>query len=210
MRAIRALNPPICRAGVENHVDSRRRRTDSRTYHARLGAAVLPAHPFRAGARRRDTAATRLLIVAPMSGNYPTLLRGTVQAFLPNHDVSHGVGRRTHGASCRRPLRSRRLHRLRHHVIATLRVLDGDVHIMTVCQRSVPVIAAVALIEAARDSAVPHSMTLLGGPIDTRINPTVVNRLAERRGVEWFRHNVITKVPFPNPGFMRDVYSGFL
>jgi poly(3-hydroxybutyrate) depolymerase len=70
--------------------------------------------------------------------------------------------------------------------------------------------AAAALMEADADPYVPVSMVLMGGPIDTRINPTVVNTLAERRGIDWFRRNVITKVPFPNPGFMRDVYPGFL
>src|SRR5207244_10426567 len=79
-----------------------------------------------------------------------------------------------------------------------------------VCQPSVPVLAAVAGMEAADDPYVPHSMVLMGGPIDTRVNPTVVNTLAERRGIDWFRRNVITKVPFPNPGVMRDVYPGFL
>jgi poly(3-hydroxybutyrate) depolymerase len=74
----------------------------------------------------------------------------------------------------------------------------------------VPVLAAVARMEAENDPYVPHSMVLMGGPIDTRVNPTVVNTLAERRGIDWFRRNVITKVPFPNPGFMRDVYPGFL
>jgi len=65
-------------------------------------------------------------------------------------------------------------------------------------------------MEAEDDPYVPDSMVLMGGPIDTRVNPTAVNVLAERRGVDWFRRNVITKVPFPNPGFMRDVYPGFL
>ncbi len=65
-------------------------------------------------------------------------------------------------------------------------------------------------MEAENDPYVPHSMVLMGGPIDTRVNPTAVNALAEARGTDWFRRNVITKVPFPNPGFMRDVYPGFL
>jgi poly(3-hydroxybutyrate) depolymerase len=65
-------------------------------------------------------------------------------------------------------------------------------------------------MEANDDPYVPHSMVLMGGPIDTRVNPTAVNELAERRGTDWFRRNVITKVPFPNPGLMRDVYPGFL
>jgi poly(3-hydroxybutyrate) depolymerase len=91
-----------------------------------------------------------------------------------------------------------------------LRRLGPDTHMMAVCQPSVPVLAAVALMEAEGDPDVPASMVLMGGPIDTRRNPTGVNKLAEERGIEWFRHNVITKVPFPNPGVMRDVYPGFL
>jgi poly(3-hydroxybutyrate) depolymerase len=70
--------------------------------------------------------------------------------------------------------------------------------------------AAVSLMEADQDPYVPHSMVLMGGPIDTRINSNAVNRLAETRGLDWFRSHVITKVPFPHPGFMRDVYPGFL
>jgi poly(3-hydroxybutyrate) depolymerase len=96
------------------------------------------------------------------------------------------------------------------YVISMLHVLGGDVHVLAVCQPSVPVLAAIAGMEATEDPYVPHSMVLMGGPIDTRVNPTVVNTLAERRGTDWFRRNVITKVPFPNPGFMRDVYPGFL
>jgi poly(3-hydroxybutyrate) depolymerase len=65
-------------------------------------------------------------------------------------------------------------------------------------------------MEESNDPYVPHSMVLMGGPIDTRINPNAVNRLAEGRGLDWFKRNVITKVPFPHPGFMRDVYPGFL
>jgi poly(3-hydroxybutyrate) depolymerase len=91
-----------------------------------------------------------------------------------------------------------------------LHALGGDTHVVAVCQPAVPVLAAVALMEADDDPYVPVTMTLMGGPIDTRVNPTAVNVLAQKRGIDWFRHNVITKVPFPNPGFMRDVYPGFL
>jgi poly(3-hydroxybutyrate) depolymerase len=96
------------------------------------------------------------------------------------------------------------------YVIAIMRLLGGDTHVIAVCQPSVPVLAAVALMEAENDPDVPRSMILMGGPIDTRSKPTKVNKLAEERGVDWFRHHVITKVPFPNPGVMRDVYPGFL
>ncbi|MBN8966257.1 MAG: polyhydroxyalkanoate depolymerase, partial [Rhizobiales bacterium] len=91
-----------------------------------------------------------------------------------------------------------------------LHALGGDTHVVAVCQPSVPVLAATALMAADGDARAPRSITLMGGPIDTRINPTAVNKLAEERGSEWFRRNVISKVPFPHPGVMRDVYPGFL
>jgi poly(3-hydroxybutyrate) depolymerase len=150
----------------------------------------------------------RLLIVAPMSGHYPTLLRGTVEGFLPNHDVYI-----TEWADARMvPVSDGRfdLDDYIDYVISILHFLGGDMHVIAVCQPSVPVLAAVARMEAENDPYVPLSMVLMGGPIDTRSNPTVVNTLAEQRGTDWFRRNVITKVPFPNPGFMRDVYPGFL
>jgi poly(3-hydroxybutyrate) depolymerase len=150
----------------------------------------------------------RLLIVAPMSGHYPTLLRGTVEGFLPNHDVyiTEWVDARMVPVTAG-PFD---LDDYIDYLISILHILGGDTHIVAVCQPSVPVLAAAARMEADGDPYVPLSMVLMGGPIDTRVNPTVVNTLAERRGVDWFRRNVITKVPFPNPGFMRDVYPGFL
>jgi len=150
----------------------------------------------------------KMLIVAPMSGHYATLLRGTVEAFLPNHDVYI-----TDWADARTvPLAQGRfdLDDYIDYVISMLHFLGGDAHVVAVCQPSVPVLAAVSLMEANEDPYVPRSMTLMGGPIDTRVNPTAVNKLAEARGSDWFRRNVITKVPFPHPGFMRDVYPGFL
>ncbi len=81
---------------------------------------------------------------------------------------------------------------------------------LAVCQPSVPVIAAIARMEAEKDAASPRSMILMGGPIDTRKSPTAVNKLAEERGTDWFRRNCIVKVPFPNAGMGRDVYPGFL
>ncbi len=150
----------------------------------------------------------KLLIVAPMSGHYATLLRGTVEAFLPNHDVYITDWRNARSV----PVAEGRfdLDDYIDYLISMLHVLGGDAHMIAVCQPSVPVMAAVALMEADKDPYVPHSMTLMGGPIDTRINPNGVNKLAESRGLDWFRSHVITKVPFPNPGCMRDVYPGFL
>src|SRR5229473_3775792 len=150
----------------------------------------------------------RVLIVAPMSGHYATLLRGTVEAFLPTHEVYI-----TDWTDARMvPITEGRfdLDDYIDYVISILHFLGGDVHVVAVCQPSVPVLAAVARMEAVEDPCVPRSMVLMGGPIDSRVNPTGVNALAESRGVDWFRRNVITKVPFPHPGVMRDVYPGFL
>jgi len=150
----------------------------------------------------------KLLIVAPMSGHYATLLRGTVEAFLPNHDVYV-----TDWVDARMvPLAEGRfdLDDYIDYVISMFHRLGGDCHVVAVCQPSVPVLAAVSCMEAVKDPYVPRTMTLMGGPIDTRINPTAVNKLAEERGIEWFRRHVITKVPFPHPGVLRDVYPGFL
>ena len=151
---------------------------------------------------------SRLLIVAPMSGHYATLLRGTVEAFLPTHQVYI-----TDWSDARMiPMSEGRfdLDDYIDYVIDMLRHLGPDVHVIAVCQPSVPVLAAVALMEAADDPHVPCTMTLLGGPIDTRKSPTEVNRVAQERGTNWFRSNCIMHVPFPNPGFMREVYPGFL
>ncbi len=150
----------------------------------------------------------RVLLVAPMSGHYATLLRGTVEAFLPNHEVYI-----TDWADARMvPLSAGRfdLDDYIDYLIEMLQFLGGNVHVVAVCQPSVPVIAAAALMDGARDPSVPLSMTRMGGPIDTRCNPTAVNNLAQERGIDWFRNTVITRVPFPHSGFMRDVYPGFL
>ena len=150
----------------------------------------------------------KILIVAPMSGHYATLLRGTVEAFLPNHDVYITDWRNARSV----PVAEGRfdLDDYIDYVISILHMMEGDAHIVAVCQPSVPVLAAVALMEADNDPYVPHSMTLMGGPIDTRVKSTAVNKLAESKGIDWFRGHVITKVPFPHPGVMRDVYPGFL
>jgi poly(3-hydroxybutyrate) depolymerase len=150
----------------------------------------------------------RLLIVAPLSGHYATLLRGTVDAFLPNHDVYITEWRDARTV----PLSEGNfdLDDYIDYVISILHALGGETHVVAVCQPAVPVLAAAALMDAEDDPYLPITMTLMGGPIDTRVNPTGVNKLAQKRGINWFRHNVITKVPFPNPGFMRDVYPGFL
>jgi poly(3-hydroxybutyrate) depolymerase len=150
----------------------------------------------------------KLLIVAPMSGHYATLLRGTVEAMLPHADVYI-----TDWADARMvPVSdgSFDLDDYVDYVIAMLHELGPDAHVMAVCQPSVPVLAAVSLMEARGDRCSPATMVLMGGPIDTRINPTAVNQLATEKDISWFRDNVIMQVPWPHAGFMRQVYPGFL
>ncbi len=150
----------------------------------------------------------KLLIVAPMSGHFASLLRGTVETFLPDHDVYI-----TDWEDARDiPMIEGRfdLDDYIDHIREMFTFFGGDVHVFAVCQPSVPVLAATALMEAAGDPNVPRTLMLAGGPIDTRSNPTAVNRLAEERGTEWFARNVITTVPWPNMGCGRSVYPGFL
>ncbi|MES0074860.1 polyhydroxyalkanoate depolymerase [Mesorhizobium sp. M0058] len=150
----------------------------------------------------------KLLIVAPMSGHYATLLRGTVEAMLPYADVHI-----TDWVDARMvPVTDGHfdLDDYIDYIIDMLHALGPDTHVMAVCQPSVPVLAAVALMEKRGDPFVPSTMTLMGGPIDTRRNPTAVNLLAKEKGIDWFRDNVIMHAPWPVPGFGREVYPGFL
>lgn len=164
-------------------------------------------HFARDGAECRDDL-PKLLIVAPMSGHYATLLRGTVEAMLPHADVY--ITDWTDARMVALDAGKFDLDDYIDYLIDMLHALGPDAHVMAVCQPSVPVLAAVSLMEARGDDFEPASMTLMGGPIDTRINPTSVNRLAMERDIGWFRENAIMQVPWPNPGFMREVYPGFL
>ncbi len=150
----------------------------------------------------------RLLIVAPMSGHYATLLRGTVEALLPHAEIYI-----TDWSDARQvPLSDGRfdLDDYVDYLIEMLHFLGPDTHVVGVCQPAVPVLMAVGVMEQRGDECAPSSMTLMGGPIDTRVSPTGVDKLAKDRGIDWFRDNVIMTVPFPQPGFMRPVYPGFL
>lgn len=165
-------------------------------------------HFNRAISSERKARDPRILLVAPMSGHYATLLRGTVETLLPNHEVYI-----TDWHDARDVPVAVGAFDLDDYIVYMqdmFRHFGGDVHVFAVCQPSVPVLAAVALMERDNDPHVPSSMVLAGGPIDTRINPTEVNRLAETKGTEWFRRNVITNVPWPNLGYARPVYPGFL
>lgn len=150
----------------------------------------------------------KLLIVAPMSGHHATLLRGTVEAMLPHHDVyiTDWIDARDV------PLYKGEfdLNSYIDYVIDFIRFLGEGTHTMAVCQPAVPLLAAVALMSEENDPCTPKSMTLMGGPVDTRKAPTKVNEFGKLHSLDWYEQNVITRVPMNYGGFMRRVYPGFL
>lgn len=150
----------------------------------------------------------RLLIVAPLSGHYATLLRGTVEGFLETHDVYI-----TDWSDARMaPVWLGRfdLDDYIDHVRRMLTHLGGGAHVLAVCQPGPPVLAAISMMAEDRDPALPASMTFMGSPIDARRSPTIPNRLAEERSFDWFIQNMIYTVPGPYPGMLRRVYPGFV
>jgi polyhydroxyalkanoate depolymerase len=150
----------------------------------------------------------RVLLVAPLSGHFATLLRSTVRTLLPDFDVYLTDWRNARDV----PLDEGRFgfDEYVDDVIAALNHLGPQVHVIAVCQPAVPVLAALSVM--ARDATTPpaRSATLMAGPIDARINPTSVNDLAESRGIDWFERNVIATVPRSYAGAGRRVYPGFL
>jgi poly(3-hydroxybutyrate) depolymerase len=150
----------------------------------------------------------KVLLIAPMSGHYATLLRGTVSAMLEEHDVYI-----TDWADAREvPLFEGKfdLDDFIDYVIEFVRFLGPKTHVIAVCQPAVPALAATAVMAAINDPNQPMSLTMMGGPIDTRRNPTAVNNLAAERSLSWFEQNVIAHVPLPHAGAMRRVYPGFM
>jgi len=159
----------------------------------------------RAGRRELEPA---VLIVAPLSGHYATLLRGTVEAFLQDHEVFI-----TEWSNARDvPMMEGRFdfHDYIDHVREMLRALGPRPHVVAVCQPGPPVLAAAALMAEDDEESRPASMTFMGSPIDARLSPTVTNRLAEERPFAWFESNMIYTVPGPYPGLGRRVYPGFV
>jgi poly(3-hydroxybutyrate) depolymerase len=150
----------------------------------------------------------KVLIVAPLSGHYATLLRGTVEAFLPEHEVYI-----TDWADARMiPLMAGRfdLNDYVDHIIHILRALGPDLHVVAVCQPGPPVLAAIACMAEDNEPNLPATMTFMGSPIDARRSPTVTNKLAEERPFSWFEQNMIHTVPPLYPGAFRRVYPGFV
>ena len=150
----------------------------------------------------------RLLIVAPMSGHYATLLRGTVERMLPRHDVYITDWRDAKLV----PVEDGRfdLDDYVDYLVEFLGHIGPGAHMLAVCQPSVPAFAAAAVMSAERHPARPRTLTMMGGPIDTREAPTAVNSLATQRPHSWFQQNVIATVPYSYPGAGRQVYPGFL
>lgn len=150
----------------------------------------------------------KMLVVAPMSGHYATLLRDTVRSLLPFYDVYITDWKNARDV----PLKegSFDLDEYIQYVTSYFKLLAPKLNVMAVCQPTVPVLAALALMSTKKDSRLPTTATLIGGPIDTTQSPTAVNKLAVSRGDEWFEQNVISMVPNQYPGAMRLVYPGFM
>ncbi|OJU49159.1 MAG: esterase, partial [Brevundimonas sp. 67-6] len=156
----------------------------------------------------KPAAAPAVVIVAPLSGHYATLLRGTVETFLQDHDVY--VADWTNARQV--PMLEGRFdfNDYIDHVRDMLAAVGPRAHIVGVCQPGPPVLAACAVMAAQNDPNRPASMTFMGSPIDARLSPTVTNQLAEEKPFTWFKSNMIHTVPWPYPGVGRRVYPGFV
>lgn len=156
----------------------------------------------------KDGKDPKVLLVAPMSGHYATLLRGTVQALLPDHEVY--VTDWIDASEIPVTVGPFNLDDYVAYVMEFLQALAPDIHVIAVCQPAPAVMAAVSLMAQNDDPAQPKTMTLMGGPVDTRAAPTVVSQVAENRTMAWFENHCIHVVPARFPGANRHVYPGFL
>ncbi|MBN8647464.1 MAG: polyhydroxyalkanoate depolymerase [Caulobacterales bacterium] len=150
----------------------------------------------------------RVLIVAPLSGHYATLLRGTVEAFLPDNEVYISDWSDAKEV----PIAAGRfdLDDYIDHIRNMLNNIGGGAHIVAVCQPGPPVLATIALMSEDEDKNLPATMCFVGSPIDARKSPTIANKLADERPFTWFKSNMIHTVPLPNLGAFRRVYPGFV
>jgi polyhydroxyalkanoate depolymerase len=159
---------------------------------------------------KKDIATTqpRVLLVAPLSGHFATLLRATVRTMLPDHDVFITDWHNARDV----PLIAGRfgVDEYVEHLIKFLEVMGPGAHVLAVCQPCVAVLSAVAVMAQTANPAQPRSMTLMAGPIDTRVNPTRVNVLANKRSIAWFERSLTASVPLRYPGAFRRVYPGFV
>ena len=155
-----------------------------------------------------DIAQPRILLVAPLSGHFATLLRGTVQTLLPENDVYITDWHNARDVSLAHGPFG--LDEYLDHLIGFLEVIGPGAHVVAVCQPCVAALSAVAIMAESGHPAQPRSMTLMAGPIDCRVNPTKVNELATSKPIEWFENNLIATVPARFPGAGRRVYPGFV
>ena len=150
----------------------------------------------------------KVLLVAPLSGHHATLLRDTVRGLLPNHDVY--ITDWTDARMVPLAKGAFHLHDYIYYVQDFIRHLSPDLHVISVCQPTVPVLAAISLMASAGENTMPKTMVMMGGPIDPRKSPTQVNDLATDKPFSWFENTVIYSVPSNHPGVGRKVYPGFL
>ena len=159
---------------------------------------------------RKDVAVAqpRVLMVAPLSGHFATLLRATVCTMLPEHDVFVTDWHNARDV----PLTAGRfgVDEYVDHLIKFLEVMGPGAHMLAVCQPCVAALAAATVMAEVGNAAQPRSLTLMAGPIDTRVNPTRVNDLAKTRSIEWFERTLTAPVPLRYPGAFRRVYPGFV
>jgi poly(3-hydroxybutyrate) depolymerase len=155
-----------------------------------------------------DIVQPRVLVAAPMSGHFATLLRGTVAVLLPDHDVYITDWKNARDTKLSDGVFG--FDEYVDHLIRFMEVMGEGSHMIAVCQPAVAALAAAAVMAEAGNRAQPRSLTLMAGPIDTRQNPTKVNELAKSKPIEWFEKNLIASVPWRYPGAFRRVYPGFL
>ncbi|QCB44925.1 polyhydroxyalkanoate depolymerase [Hydrogenophaga sp. PAMC20947] len=163
--------------------------------HFRKDDSTLPSHP-------------PVLLVAPLSGHFATLLRETARTLLQDHDVYITDWHNARDVSLRHGAFS--LDDYVTYMIRFTEAIGPGVHMVAVCQPCVAALAATAIMAEDDNPAQPSSLTLMAGPVDCRVNPTEVNRLATSKPIEWFKKNLISHVPLPHAGFMRRVYPGFV
>jgi polyhydroxyalkanoate depolymerase len=212
VRNLTAAYELIARAGLTHHrppFGIGRVTVGNREVEVREEAALVT--PFATLLRFKkdiDMEQPRVLLVAPLSGHFATLLRGTVRTMLPEHDVYitdwHNMRdvERRHGRFG--------FDDYVDHVIKFLEAMGEGAHVLAVCQPCVAVLEAVSVMAQSQNPAQPRSMTLMAGPIDTRVNPTKVNELANSKSIDWFEQNLIARVPFRHGGGLRRVYPGFV
>jgi poly(3-hydroxybutyrate) depolymerase len=158
--------------------------------------------------REGATGDPRVLLVAPMSGHFATLLRGTIQTLVRDHEVYVTDWRNPRDIALDQGVFG--FEDFVQHIIDFLKLLGAPSHLVAVCQPTVPALAAVALMAQDNDPDQPASLTLMAGPIDARVSPTKVNEFATSKPIDWFRANMISAVPRGLPGAGRKVYPGFL